>query len=36
MLVAEISISRGVSDILAAGILQRALEKTGLTLPASL
>ena len=36
MLVAEISISRSVSELLAAGVLQRALDKTGLALPASL
>jgi CarD family transcriptional regulator len=36
MLLAEISISRGVSEVHAVGMLQRALEKTGLTLPASL
>jgi CarD family transcriptional regulator len=36
MLIAEISISRSVSDLLAAGLLQRAVEKSGLTLPASL
>ena len=36
MLVAEISISRGVSEILAAGMLQRALEKSGLALPVNL
>jgi CarD family transcriptional regulator len=36
MLVAEISISRSVSEILAAGMLQRALEKSGLALPANL
>lgn len=32
MLVAEISISRGIGEILAAAVLQRALERTGLTL----
>jgi CarD family transcriptional regulator len=36
MLVAEISISRSVSEILAAGMLQRALEKSSLGLPANL
>lgn len=36
MLISEISISRGVSEVLAAGMLQRALDKTGLTLPANL
>jgi hypothetical protein len=36
MLVAEISISRSVSEILAAGMLQRALEKSGLALPVNL
>ena len=36
MLVSEISISRGVSELLAAGMMQRALEKSGLTLPATL
>lgn len=36
MLVSEISISRGVSEVLASGMLGRALEKTGLTLPANL
>ena len=36
MLVAEISISRSVSEILAAGMLQRALEKSSLALPANL
>ena len=36
MLVAEVSISRGVSELHAVAMLQRALEKSGLTLPASL
>jgi CarD family transcriptional regulator len=36
MLISEISIARGVSEILAAGMLQRALEKTGLALPSNL
>ena len=36
MLVAEISISRNVSEIQALGILQRSLEKSGLMLPANL
>jgi CarD family transcriptional regulator len=36
MLLAEISISRSVSEVHAIGMLQRALEKTGLTLPANL
>ena len=36
MLVSEISISRAVSDILASGMLSRALEKSGLTLPSNL
>lgn len=35
MLISEISISRSVSEILAGGMLQRALDKTGLALPAS-
>jgi CarD family transcriptional regulator len=34
MLVSEISISRSVSNIHAAGMLQRAVAKAGLTLPA--
>jgi len=34
MLVSEISISRNVSDIHAVGMLQRAVAKAGLTLPA--
>jgi CarD family transcriptional regulator len=36
MLVAEISISRSVSEILAAGMLERALAKSSLALPANL
>jgi len=36
MLVSEISISRGVPEIHAAAMLQRALAKAGLTLPAVL
>ena len=36
MLVAEISISRSVSEIHAVAILQRALDKAGLTIPANL
>jgi CarD family transcriptional regulator len=36
MLVAEISISRNVSEIQALSILQRSLEKSGLMLPANL
>ncbi len=35
MLVSEISISRNVPDVHAAGMLQRALAKAGLTLPAA-
>ena len=36
MLVSEISISRNVPEITATALLQRALNKTGLTLPAVL
>jgi CarD family transcriptional regulator len=36
MLVSEISISRSVSELQAVSVLQRALAKAGLTLPASL
>jgi CarD family transcriptional regulator len=36
MLVSEISSSRAVSDLQAISVLQRALAKTGLMLPASL
>ena len=36
MLVSEISISRSVPEIHAAGMLQRALDKAGLMLPAAL
>jgi hypothetical protein len=36
MLISEISISRCVSEVHAVGMLQRALEKSGLTLPATL
>jgi CarD family transcriptional regulator len=36
MLVSEISIAREVSEIHAAGVLQRSLSKAGLTLPANL
>ena len=36
MLVSEISIARGVPEIHAVGMLQRALAKAGLTLPAAL
>jgi len=35
MLLAEISIARGVPEITAAGVLQRSLGKAGLTLPAA-
>jgi CarD family transcriptional regulator len=35
MLLSEISISRSVSEILAAGMVDRALGKSGLTLPAN-
>jgi hypothetical protein len=35
MLVSEISISRNVSDIHAVAMLQRAVTKAGLTLPAA-
>src|SRR5579884_1770447 len=36
MLLSEISIAREASEILAGGMLQRALEKSGLKLPANL
>ena len=36
MLVSEISIARGIPDITATNVLQRALGKAGLTLPANL
>jgi CarD family transcriptional regulator len=36
MLVSEISIARGVPEIHAIGLMQRALGKSGLTLPATL
>jgi hypothetical protein len=36
MLVSEISISRGIPEITATSVLQRALGKAGLTLPANL
>jgi CarD family transcriptional regulator len=36
MLVSEISISRAVSELQAAGVLARALAKAGLALPANL
>jgi CarD family transcriptional regulator len=36
MLVSEISIAREVTEINAAGMLQRSLSKAGLTLPANL
>jgi hypothetical protein len=36
MLVSEISISRSVSELQAIGVLERALAKAGLTLPANL
>jgi CarD family transcriptional regulator len=36
MLVSEISIARGVPEIHAIGLMQRALAKSGLTLPATL
>jgi CarD family transcriptional regulator len=36
MLVSEISIARGIPEITAMSVLQRALGKAGLTLPASL
>ena len=36
MLVSEISISRGIPDITATNVLQRALGKAGLVLPANL
>jgi CarD family transcriptional regulator len=36
MLIAEISISRSVGEIQAVSMLQRALAKSGLTLPANL
>jgi len=36
MLVSEISIARSVSELQSAGVLQRALAKAGLTLPANL
>jgi CarD family transcriptional regulator len=36
MLVSEVSIARGIPDITAVTVLQRALAKAGLTLPANL
>jgi CarD family transcriptional regulator len=36
MLVSEISISRGIAEISAMNVLQRAVGKAGLTLPANL
>jgi hypothetical protein len=36
MLVSEISISRGIPEITAMNVLQRALGKAGLMLPANL
>jgi CarD family transcriptional regulator len=36
MLVSEISISRGIPEITAMSVLQRALGKAGLVLPANL
>jgi CarD family transcriptional regulator len=36
MLVSEISIARGVAEVHAAGLMQRALDKAGLSLPAVL
>jgi hypothetical protein len=35
MLISEVSMARGVPEIRAAGMLQRALDKAGLTLPAA-